>query len=153
MKFHLLIWPCLNVRPTPWFEENIVKRGETVRLVWIDASKFVRMVFIDDGVDQIHSKLQERDDPVKITHWSSTHSRTYKGNLSSLRFLGSVGRASVASLWFISGFPEYHRRFITNTCLPKQSKELSTLKLLPILPRVRGAKVSLQFTFSLRLRS
>lgn len=57
MKFLLLIWPCLNVRPTPWFEENIVKRGETVRLVWIDTSKFVRMVFIDDGVDQIHSKL------------------------------------------------------------------------------------------------
>ena len=39
MQFLSLIWPCLNVRPTPWFEEHIVKRGDTVRRVWIDASK------------------------------------------------------------------------------------------------------------------
>ena len=57
MKFLLFIWPCLNVRPTPWFEEVIVKRGDAVRCVRIDASKSVRMVFINDGVDQIHSKL------------------------------------------------------------------------------------------------
>jgi len=50
-------WPCLNVRPTTWFGENIVKRGDTVRRVWIDASKFLRMVFVNDGVDQIHSKF------------------------------------------------------------------------------------------------